>query len=303
MNPEESYQLSYKSHEKHFNQYARGGEMEDHAKTWLETDTVDAWRHTRMYNALDPLLEMYPDATWVTVGDGRYGKDAQYIQGKGLKVLATNIAEVLLKEAKEDGYIKAYSKENAESLSFADNEFDFAFCKESYHHFPRPMIALYEMLRVVKRGVVLIEPNDSHFTSSILEVPLRNLKNFVKIKLRKRSMVHDFEENGNYLYRISKREIEKVALGMNFRTVAFKGINDYSIRGVEYEKVTDRGKLFRRMRILIAIQNILSKLKLLQYGLLVAVIFKDQVEQSLKNKLLTHGYEVISLPENPYLKC
>jgi len=303
MNPEEPYKLSYKSHEEHFNKHARGGEMEDHAKTWLETDTVDAWRHTRMYNALDPLLEMYPDATWVTVGDGRYGKDAQYIQGKGLKVLATDIAEVLLKEAKEIGYIKAYSKENAESLSFSDNEFDFAFCKESYHHFPRPMIALYEMLRVVKRGVVLIEPNDSYVTSSILEMPLRNLKNFVKMKLRKRSMVHDFEINGNYLYRISKREIEKVTLGMNLKTVAFKGINDYYIRGVQNEKVTDRGKLFRRVRILIAIQNILSKLKLLQYSLLVVVIFKDQVEQSLKTRLLTHGYEVISLPENPYFKC
>ena len=68
-------------------------------------------------------------------------------------IAATDIAEVLLKEAKEEGYIKAYSKENAESLSFADNEFDFVFCKESYHHFPRPMIALYEILRVVKRGL------------------------------------------------------------------------------------------------------------------------------------------------------
>ena len=301
MKSEESYQLSYKSHEKHLNEYAHGEAMENHGKTWLETDTVDAWRHTRMYKTLDPLLEMYPDATWITVGDGRYGKEAQYIQAKGLKVLATDISDVLLKEAKEDGYIKAYSKENSESLSFTDNEFDFAFCKESYHHFPRPMIALYEMLRIVKRGVVLIEPNDSYVTASILEIPLRNLKNFVKMKLRKRSMMHEFEESGNYLYRISKREIEKVALGMNFKTVAFKGINDYYVQGIENEKVAEHGKLLRRVMTLITMQDILSKLRLLQYGLLVAIIFKDKVEQSLKSRLLTHGYEVISLPENPYL--
>lgn len=53
-----------------------------------------------------------------------------------------------------------YSVENAESLSFRDNEFEVAFCKEAYHHFPRPFLALYEMLRVASKAVVLAEPND-----------------------------------------------------------------------------------------------------------------------------------------------
>ena len=208
---------------------------------------------------------------------------------------------MFLKEAKEFGYIEAYSKENAESLSFEDNKFDFAFCKESYHHFPRPMIALYEMLRVVRSGIVLIEPSDSYINSSVFETPLRNLKNIVKLRTRKRSMKHDFEESGNYLYRISRREIEKVALGLNLKTVAFKGINDYYTKGVETEKVSDNTRLFKKVRVLIVLQNILSKLRLLQYGLLATIIFKDEVDRDLRKKLLVHGYQIIDLPKNPYV--
>lgn len=39
-----------------------------------------------------------------------------------------------------------------------DDAFDYVLCKDSYHHMPRPMIALYQMLRVARRAVVLIEP-------------------------------------------------------------------------------------------------------------------------------------------------
>lgn len=51
--------------------------------------------------------------------------------------------------------------ENAEKLSSPNETLDFVLCKESYHHFTRPMLALYEMLRVATKAVVLIEPNES----------------------------------------------------------------------------------------------------------------------------------------------
>jgi len=172
-------QLSYQSHEIHSCDCARGGKKAKHAKTWFEDDTVDAWRHKRMYKSLDPLLKAFPHASWLTVGDGRFGNDAHYIQERGLKVLATDISDVLLNEAKEIGYIDDYSKENAEALSFSDEEYDFVFCKESYHHFPRPMIALYEMLRVAKTGIVLIEPNDQYVASTFLDVLFTNFKDLI----------------------------------------------------------------------------------------------------------------------------
>ena len=107
----------YRQEESQFYDCTRGGKKEKHAKTWFEKDTIDAWRHKRMYRLLDPLLIAYPKAIWLTVGDGRYGKDAHYIRDKGLKVLASDISDVLLKEGKEIGYIDDYSKQNAEDLT------------------------------------------------------------------------------------------------------------------------------------------------------------------------------------------
>jgi SAM-dependent methyltransferase len=60
---------------------------------------------------------------------------------------------------------KNFQKENAEQLSFEDESFDFVLCKEAYHHFPRPMIALYEMIRRRCRLIVLSDAAaDAGFT-------------------------------------------------------------------------------------------------------------------------------------------
>ena len=63
-----------------------------------------------MYKSLDPLIEVFIDANWLTVGDGRFGDDTHYIQNKGIEILATYISDILLKEAKEIGHIDYYSK-------------------------------------------------------------------------------------------------------------------------------------------------------------------------------------------------
>lgn len=292
--------LSYDKHDKNCHDYAIGGKKENVAKTWFNDNTVGAWIHKCMHSLLDPLLDVFPDASWLTVGDGRYGSDAHYIQNKGLNVLATDISEALLKEGKEAGYIKEYKKENAESLSFSDREFDFVLCKDAYHHFPRPMIALYEMLRVAKKGAVLIEPNDDYVSSFFVEVLFRNFKGLIKIALGKKVIKHSYEDVGNYCYTISKREIEKVALGMNFKAVAFKGIHSYYIKGVEYEEVTNNGKLFKKVKRRIALYNLLTRLKLQQHSVLTAIIFKETINPELKKALNNIGYEIIILPDNPY---
>src|SRR4051812_34246536 len=72
-------------------------ELRKLAETWFQNDTVDAWRHDRMYRCLDPLLTSYPNSSWLTIGDSHFGKDAHYIQEKGHRVMATDIADPLLK--------------------------------------------------------------------------------------------------------------------------------------------------------------------------------------------------------------
>ena len=82
---------SYKQHSELFKEYTQDGKKAAHAKTWFEKDTVDAWRHQRMYQVLDPILATEPEAKWLTVGDGRYGKDANFITEKGCDALPTDI--------------------------------------------------------------------------------------------------------------------------------------------------------------------------------------------------------------------
>ena len=81
MSPARSFQeKSYQRHSEHYKQYSIGGKNELHAKTLFENDSVDAWRHQRMYQVLDPILISDPKAKWLTVGDGRFGRDAKYIK-------------------------------------------------------------------------------------------------------------------------------------------------------------------------------------------------------------------------------
>ncbi len=115
---------------------------------WFEAGTVDIWRHHRMLEVLNPFLEEYKNAKWVTVGDGRYGSSATYIAKRGGDVLATDLDGRLLEQAKNAGMIDKYGVENAEGLSFDSDEFEFSFCKEAYHHFPRPLLGVYEMIRL-----------------------------------------------------------------------------------------------------------------------------------------------------------
>ena len=290
---------SYRTHEHSYDAYTNCGERADRAAAWLDPGTVNSWRMARMYRLAMPLLEQYPDARWVTVGDGRYGLDAAFLAAHGASALATDISETLLEEARRAGRLAEYRKENAESLSFDDGSFDFVLCKESYHHFPRPMKALYEMLRVARRGVLMIEPCDHEIPDSSATMISRLLKNAIKRLLGRPTHGHRFEELHNYVYGISRREMSKVALGAGYPTVAFKGINDAYFPGVEFEPAMPHSVLFRRVRAQIARYDRLCRLGINQPGLLGVLILKQLPDPELRSALRRHGFDVIDLPSRP----
>jgi ubiquinone/menaquinone biosynthesis C-methylase UbiE len=293
---------SYRSHSEHYNDYVPGGAQEQLARTWLSEDNVGAWRHMRMYRLLDPLLRGFRGATWLTIGDGRFGSDAHYIESRAGRAVATDITDALLAEAQAIGFITEYRQENAEALSFADETFDFVLCKESYHHFPRPMIALYEMLRVARQAVILIEPRDPYISSSLREIARRRCANLAKIALgRKLPERHSFESSGNYIYAVSERELEKAALGIGLPAIAFAGLNDYYEAGVEYETATADNPVFRRVANKIHRPDQSARLGFRQYGLLVAVLAKQMPAPELSHALRTAGYEIRVLPSNPFI--
>lgn len=265
------------------------------ASCYADPNNIDNWRHERMRNIILPLIEFFPASKWMTVGDGSYGSDAYYLQKKGLDVLATSISDETLSEANKLGYIHKFKAVNAEQITENDNSFEFVFCKEAYHHFPRPPIALYEMLRVAKNAVILIEPQENN--NKLLDI----LKKYVKIILRKNANLY-YEDSGNYIYRINIKEKIKMMTALNFRFVAYKNFNDFffsplsskSSKGYSWAKILTN--------IGIGVQNLFCKLYLLNYGLVVVLLFKNDVNENLVNSLNKSGYTIKKLPRNPYIE-
>ena len=298
--------IIYDNHEDHWDDCLNDEEANKKALTWLQQEnTLDRWRHSRIYSLVEPIINFKNTFKWLTIGDGRFGTDANALLSLGAdEVVCTDISDKLLKIGHEAGFIKNYAIENAEFLSFNEGEFDFVFCKEAYHHFPRPHIALHEMLRVCDVCVILVEPNDSRIDHRILNRLLPLIKKFLGKKGN--SNMHNFEPVGNYIFSISKRELEKIQLGMHRRFIAYNFINDYYESGFEFiflnsQKNTDRIKIIKT-KLLISMRDILTRLGLITPGLLVSILFKSEPNKALLADLTASGWTVKELPHNPYLK-
>ncbi|MDF1525787.1 MAG: class I SAM-dependent methyltransferase [bacterium] len=295
------HEKSYESHSRLYEEHARGSDKHGKAQKWLLQNTVDAWRHNRKLALLKPLLEAWQDHRWITVGDGRYGQEAHYIQQNGGRAVATDISDTLLEESAGAGYISEYSRQNAESLSYPDNEFDLAVCKESLHHFPRPMVALYEMIRVSKKAVVLIEPTDLKIGATLRWKLFRALVDTAR-KITGRSGGHQiFEEAGNYVYAISRLEMEKVALGMNMPAIAVKGINDYYVKGLEEVKADRSSRAFKKVRRRIVMNDLFCRLGFKPHSTTCVILLHQPIESDIQDRLSEAGFEIVDLPENPYI--
>jgi ubiquinone/menaquinone biosynthesis C-methylase UbiE len=297
------HELSYQLHER-LNK-REGEQLSDLHQTWFRTDTVDYWRHQRMYAPVKPLVQAFPRSKWITIGDGHFGLDSMRLKGMepSIDVLATDISPDCLEYAKEKGMIDKYQKVNAEKMPYQDGEFDFAFCKEAYHHFPRPYAAVYEMLRVAKKAIILIEPND------IANYPIPGalwlkVKGKLKKLLGKKNPHIDtwsYEDAGNFVYGMSKRELEKIALGLNYPTVAYHYYNDYYEAGMENEKAEDSNTVFTKFKQGLKKFDWVCKMGLRPYNKITVIIFKFDPGKELRSPLEKAGFTFISLPRNPYV--
>ena len=256
-------------------------------------DTVDAWRHQRMLACTLPLIKEWPSSGWITVGDGNFGSDAFFLRNHGASVTATSISENTLSIAHAHGWIEAFAAENAESLSFGDNGVDFVLCKEALHHFPRPPLGLYEMLRVARNAVVLIEPIEAGWR------PLSSLKALAKSVLRGDSG-EQFEPSGNFVYRLSIREVFKMLTALGYPCLAWKGVNDCYIPAVKSASAKQLSAGWLLTRVGIAAQNLLCWSRLLNFGLAGIICFKQRPSPKFEKALRISGYSVVSLPTNPY---
>jgi precorrin-2 methylase len=53
---------------------------------WI-LNAVDTRLHNRKYEQLLPLIQTFQDSSWLTIGDGRYGSGAYYLQTHGVNAV------------------------------------------------------------------------------------------------------------------------------------------------------------------------------------------------------------------------
>lgn len=103
-----------------------------------------------------------------------------------------------------------YTKQNAESLTYASDAFDFVVVHAALHHCSQPHRALLEMYRVAKQGIIVLEPRDSLIIRIVTRLGISQTYEHAAV----------FSEGcqfggvnntdiPNYVYRWNEREIEK----------------------------------------------------------------------------------------------
>ena len=243
--------------------------------------------------------------TWLTIGDLQ-GLEANYLMSNNQDATASDISDAFLAESYKENLIAAYSQQNVERISFADDSFDYVVCREAYHHFPRAFLGLYEMIRVSRKAAILIEPIDilSKMPSILF---LKNICDRISPTLINKIWKNrfSFENVGNYVFKISAREVEKMAMGMGLPCVAFKGLNlDTSQTNRELLFQTPANEQFwAKTQRKISFRNWLSRLHIMPYGHLCAVVFSQVPTVEMRQRLQNEGFTILDLPVNPYIKA
>jgi len=257
--------------------------------------SIDAWRHLRMYAHLQPIIDHHPAGSWLTVGDS--GADAFFLRSAGVRnVTATCISDAALRSLAGQGHLRAVTirAENAERLELPDESVDFVLCKEAYHHFPRPPIAFYEMLRVCRTAVVLIEPLDNDGNR-----PLDIAKKAAKQLLRGDTLAEQlFEDTGNYIFRLSPAEVAKMAAALQLPLLAHRHFNDFFALPIAARDQRERWPMLLQT-LGLGIQDALCRLRLLGWGLTTMLVFKTPPDEEMLASLRRRGFTVQQVPRNP----
>ncbi len=283
------------SYERHRNTYRKKGLKEPKPQN---RSLLAYGEKMKLYSFLDPLIEIYPDAKWLVVGDGRFAEGSLYLADKGVSAMPSDIDASLLKNMKQNSMIDDFAEENAENLSFEDNSFDFILCKESFHHFPRPYLALYEMLRVASKGVVLIEPQEWAGRGCVAEFSAK-IRNVIRKIRGGMEMDSTYEETGNFVFRLSLKEMEKISKALNFRYLLWRETNGfYNEKTFSSNKNSAKARLYT---FFVMLTDIFTKFGAASTTLSAALI-KDDISREALHSASKKKIKIKKLPSNPKIK-
>lgn len=295
------FELSYQAHTNNWR--SKIGEKKERLFCIKNKDCIAYQIVKTTLDILQPFLN--EKNHWLTIGDYN-GLEANYLLNQNQSAVASDIADTFLQEAEKEGLIKNFKPINVEKIDYPDEAFDYVLCKEAFHHFPRAYLGLYEMIRCSKKASIIIEPIDI-ITKMPLLLFIKNVLDRInpmwinKIWRNRFS----FEKVGNYIFKISEREIEKIAMGMGFPCIAFKRINfklDLKLdKSVLLQTPMDE-RAWKKVQRSIRLINIFSNLKIIPFNHLCCVVFKTRPSDDTRKSMSKLGYVIIDLPANPYLK-
>jgi len=126
------------------------------------------------------------------------GMDAEFLARQGMQVVGLDISYDALLRAKERARRYGVSYQllvgDAENLPFKDGAFELAFVHDGLHHLPDAYRGVREMMRVASRAVAIAEPADAPLTRLAVKLGLSG----------------EWEEAGNYVYRLNRKKLAEV---------------------------------------------------------------------------------------------
>ena len=146
------------------------------------------------------------NASILVIGGGE--NDKLVFQENGfIDVTISNIDE---RQSDSEYYPYKHCFQNAENLSYKDNEFDYVTAHATLHHFSSPHRGLTEMYRVAKKGVVVIESRDSWLMRLLIKFKIT--PDFETAAIYDHNCKYGGVNNTcipNYIYRWTEHEVEK----------------------------------------------------------------------------------------------
>lgn len=113
---------------------------------------------------------------------------------------------------------KKIKYQNLENLKYSDNSFDYSVVHASLHHMSKPYKGLYEMYRVSKKGILVIESHDNFIMKLLIKLRLtedfeNSSTKYKGLKINKSGV--DGTNIPNYVYRFSENEFTKFSKSLD----------------------------------------------------------------------------------------
>ena len=138
------------------------------------------------------------------------GMDAEFLALRGTQVVGMDMSFEALQRARERaerrGTVYHLVLGDAENSPFKDGAFELAFVHDGLHHLPNAYKGVREMIRVASKAIVIAEPVDAPLTRLAVKLGISG----------------NYEDAGNFVYRLNQRELAQVFALCGARSWDFK---------------------------------------------------------------------------------